>query len=164
MPFYFIFPPYFCYLACLFIPAAHISIFILMVFAAVQDYKTGEVSNWITIPLFIGGVVILLAHQNLLLIIVSFVLLFLWHKGWVGGADVKVLIGLFGVWSEAALVAFFVLGAWGIMFIIRKKQKSFPGLIPIAVGVGLTFIRELSIILFELRCIPQTGCAFFYFN
>ena len=127
-----------------FIYGAYFSVLLLMILAAMQDYKTREVSNWITVPLFIGGVAIILVHQNLLLIIVSLILLFIWHKGWMGGADVKVLIGLLGIWSTAAFVSIFAIGVQGLITRLRGK-KSAPGLVAIAVGVGLTYLWEVSI-------------------
>jgi hypothetical protein len=120
------------------------SIFVLMILAAVQDYKTREVSNWITVPLFIGGMVVILVHQNLLLIIVSLILLFIWQKGWMGGADVKVLIGLLGIWSTSAFISIFAIGIQGLITRLRAK-KSAPGLVAIAAGVGLTYLWEISI-------------------
>lgn len=127
-----------------FIYGAYFSVLLLMILAAMQDYKTREVSNWITVPLFMGGVVIILVHQNLLLIIVSLILLFIWHKGWMGGADVKVLIGLLGIWSTAAFVSIFAIGVQGLIARLQGK-KSAPGLVAIAAGVGLTYLWEVSI-------------------
>ena len=124
----------------------YLAVFILMILAAVQDYRNREVSNWITVPLFIGGVAIILVHQNLLLIIVSLLLLFIWHKGWMGGADVKVLVGLLGVWATSAFVSIFAIGVQGLIARLRAKKSS-PGLVAIAAGVGLTYLWEISIML-----------------
>ena len=123
---------------------AYFSVLLLMILAAVQDYKSREVSNWITIPLFIGGVVVMRVYQDPLTIIVSLILLFIWHKGWMGGADVKVLVGLLGVWATSAFVSIFAIGIQGLITRLRGK-KSAPGLVAIAVGVGLTFVWEVSI-------------------
>jgi Flp pilus assembly protein protease CpaA len=125
---------------------AYFSVVLLMILAAVQDYRNREVSNWITVPLFIGGAVIMLVHQNLLLIIVSLILLFIWHKGWMGGADVKVLIGLLGIWPTSAFISIFAIGVQGLITRLQGK-KSAPGLVAIALGVGLTFVWEVSIML-----------------
>ena len=127
-----------------FIYGAYFSVFLLMIFAAVQDYKTREVSNWITIPIFISGVVVMCVSRPPLAIIVSLILLFIWHKGWMGGADVKALVGLLGIWSTAALVSIFTIGVQGLITRLRGK-KSAPGLVAIAAGVGLTYLWEISI-------------------
>ena len=142
MPFFF--PSYFRYLI-IFIPLAHFSILVFLILAAIQDYKTREVSNWITVPLFLGGFTIIMVTLEPLSVILSTLLFFFWLWGGMGGADVKVLVALLGLWSEAALVAFFLLGAWGVVLLIRKNRESFPGLIAIATGTGLTFVGELSI-------------------
>ena len=125
---------------------AYFSVVLLMILAAVQDYESREVSNWITIPMFVSGVVVMWGSRPPLPIIVSLILLFIWHKGWMGGADVKVLVGLLGIWSTAAFVSIFAIGIQGLITRLRGK-KSAPGLVAIAVGVGLTFIWEVSIML-----------------
>jgi len=140
----FLFPACFRYLTYL-IPLAHFSILVFLILAAIQDYKAREVSNWITVPLFLGGVVIILVRLDPLTVILSALLFFFWLWGGMGGADVKVLVALLGIWSEAALVAFFLLGVWGLILLIRKKKESFPGLVAIAAGTGLTFVGEVSI-------------------
>ena len=123
---------------------AYFSVVLLMILAAVQDYRNREVSNWITIPIFISGVVVMCVSRPPLAIIVSLILLFIWHKGWMGGADVKALVGLLGIWSTAAFVSIFAIGVQGLITRFRAK-KSAPGLVAIAAGVGLTYLWEISI-------------------
>ena len=122
----------------------YFSVLLLMILAAVQDYKTREVSNWITVPIFVSGVVVMCVSRPPMAIIVSLILLFIWHKGWMGGADVKALVGLLGIWSTAALVSIFTIGVQGLITRLRGK-KSAPGLVAIAAGVGLTYLWEISI-------------------
>ena len=140
----FFFPAYFRYLTLL-VLFAHFSILLFLILAAIQDYKTREVSNWITVPLFLGGVVIIMVNLDPLSVILSTLLFFFWLWGGMGGADVKVLVALLGFWSEAALASFLLLGVWGVVLLIRKKRESFPGLVSIATGTGLTFLGEVSI-------------------
>jgi Flp pilus assembly protein protease CpaA len=111
----------------------------------VQDYKTREVSNWITVPVFISGAVVIFLQHELGSISLAILLIFFWKKGWMGGADAKVLIGLLGLWFTAALAAFLAVGLWGAGLFFKKGEKSFPALVPITVGVGLTFLVEISI-------------------
>jgi len=130
------------------LPVAHLSILVFLILAAIQDCKTREVSNWITVPLLMGGLFAMLATPTKPLPgILSLLIFFFWHKGWMGGADAKVLIALVGLWYPAALVAFFLLGVWGLILLVRKKKESFPGLVAIAAGTGLTFVGEVSIML-----------------
>ena len=136
--------PFFRYLI-LFTPLIHLLILVFLILAAIEDYKTREVSNGITVPLFFGGVAVIVLSPEPLYILISLLLYLFWYKRWMGGADVKVLIALLGLWSEAALVAFFLLGLWGMVLLIRKQKESFPGVVVMAVGAGLTFAGELSI-------------------
>ena len=122
-------------------------VLVLLVIAAVQDYKTREVSNWITIPLFLLGLFALMFLHSVLPIIAMTLLFVSWVKGWLGAADAKVLIGLFGVWSLSAIVSMLLLGIYGAYLLGRQDEKSFPGLVTIAIGAGLTFAGEVSIIL-----------------
>ena len=52
-----------------------------------------------------------------------------------GGADWKVLVGLFGLWPLARLA------------ILRTGERNarFPGVAAFAFGVGLTFFAQLTI-------------------
>ena len=127
------------------LPFVHLSILVFLILAAIQDYKTREVSNWITVPLFLGGFAAIMVRLDPLSVILSALLFFFWFYEKMGGADVKILVALLGLWSEAALVAFFLLGVWGVVLLIKKKEESFPGLVAIAAGAGLTFVGEVSI-------------------
>ena len=120
---------------------------VLLALAAVQDYKTREVSNWITLPLFFAGVAAMLLQHNFLSLVLTALVIFFWQKGWMGGADAKVFVGLLGIWYTAALAAFFAVGIWGAVLLLRKERKSFPALVAIAVGTGLTYTIEISIML-----------------
>ena len=125
----------------------HFALVVLLSFAAMQDCLTREISNWFTLPIFAGGVVLLISSGDILFIILSVVLYFFWHYGFMGGADAKVLIGLLGLWGNAALLSFFILGIWGVVLLLKKKKESFPGLVAISFGSSLTFIINVSIML-----------------
>ena len=139
-------------------PGYAIVIFILTI-GGVQDWQHGEVSNWISIPLFIMGVLasilrvlflddMLASALSLFAITVITAAAF---KGWMGGADWKVLIGLFGLWPVAGFVALAVAGVWGGLVILFTGDRNarFPGVTAFAFGACLTFFVKVSIILFE---------------
>src|ERR1700690_1748895 len=75
----------------------------LIILGGIQDWKCGEVSNWITIPLLVAGLVAcvirLFKNPDTGLSLTALVLLLtlLAWNGWMGGADWKVLVGLFGL-------------------------------------------------------------------
>ncbi len=139
-------------------PGYAIVIFILTI-GGVQDWHKGEVSNWISIPLFFMGVLasilrvlflddMLTSALSLFAISVITAAAF---KGWMGGADWKVLIGLFGLWPLAGFAALAVAGVWGGLVILFTGDRNarFPGVTAFAFGACLTFFLKFSIILFE---------------
>ena len=70
-----------------------------------------------------------------------------------GGADWKVLVGLFGLWPLAGLAALVAAGVWGGLAILRTGERNarFPGVSAFALGVTLTFFAQLSIIVFSTK-------------
>ena len=130
----------------------------VLVIGGVQDWRTGEVSNWVSVPLFSMGVIapilrlFLLDNMsvNILSIFVMGVITYAAIKGWMGGADWKVLVGLFGVWPLAGFAALVVAGAWGGILILKTgdRNKRFPGVTAFAFAACLTYILMFSIIPF----------------
>ncbi|MBK6298697.1 MAG: prepilin peptidase [Sphingomonadales bacterium] len=131
----------------------------VLVIGGVQDWRTGEVSNWISVPLFSMGAIAPILRLflldnisvNILSIFVMGVITYAAIKGWMGGADWKVLVGLFGVWPLAGFAALVVAGAWGGILILKTgdRNKRFPGVTAFAFAACLTYILMFSIILFE---------------
>ena len=139
-------------------PGYAIVIFVLAI-GGVQDWHKGEVSNWISIPLFFMGVLasilrVLFLDDMLTSAISLFAISVITaaaFKGWMGGADWKVLIALFGIWPLAGVAALVVAGVWGGIAIVFKCDRNtrFPGVTAFAFAACLTFFIQLSIILFE---------------
>ncbi len=131
----------------------------VLTIGGVQDWHRGEVSNWISIPLFTLGVIAFVLRAILMDdLIVSTIHLFAMCvitlaalKGWMGGADWKVLIALFGMWPLAGFSALAVAGIWGVLAIVFKGNRStrFPGVTAFAFAACLTYFIQLSIIVFE---------------
>ncbi len=132
----------------------------MVVIGGIQDWRTGEVSNWITIPLFALGLIaivwrLILPDQRVVGIEITLVFAMLTisaYNGWLGGADWKVQVGLFGLWPAAGLVAFLVSGIWGGIntFKARKVGMKFPAVTATALAVILTFFMELFTIARQL--------------
>jgi Flp pilus assembly protein protease CpaA len=126
-----------------------------LAFAGVQDWRMGEVSNWISIPLFCMGVIAAILRVfytwDLLPLFAMAVVTFAAFKGWMGGADWKVLIGLFGLHPLAGFAALVVAGVWGgiLMLLTKDRNARFPGVTAFAFAACLTFFLEFSIIAFE---------------
>jgi Flp pilus assembly protein protease CpaA len=123
----------------------------LIILGGIQDWKCGEVSNWITIPLLVAGLVAcvirLFKNPDTGLSLTALVLLLtlLAWNGWMGGADWKVLVGLFGLWPVAGFAAILTAGLWGLVEMVRKRDRNvrFPGIAAYAAATGLTFLIEL---------------------
>jgi prepilin peptidase CpaA len=83
----------------------------LLLWAAVEDYRTRRIRNWLTFSLILSGVVQAFFHdsglspaQSVLGLVVGFALpLTLFLLGAIGGGDVKLLAGV-GAWLGAAAV------------------------------------------------------------
>ena len=131
----------------------------MVAIGGVQDWHTGEVSNWISIPLFGMGVIASIlrlfflddAPTGALSLLAIFVITLAALKGWMGGADWKVLTGLFGLYPPAGFAALVVAGVWGGVMILLNGNRNarFPGVTAFAFAACLTFIWEFSIVLFE---------------
>ena len=126
-----------------------------------QDWKTREVSNWLSLPLgMLGltGLIYRFFQGDSLVLLSLFIVILLTiaaFRNWMGGADWKVLVGLWGTWTLGGLAAMIGAGLWGMLVMIRTHDKnvSFPGIAAFAVSVLLTFVVEVSIM-------PDIGVIF----
>ncbi|MEW6406181.1 MAG: prepilin peptidase [Chloroflexota bacterium] len=129
---------------------------LLVAIGGLQDFRKGEVSNWITVPLFVLGLAGLAARAFFsddkaaawLMIAIAVIHTLAVVKGWMGGADWKILIALFGLWPAAGIAAVLGAAVWGViaMTLTGKRKVRFPGVTAFAVAVALTYIAQVSII------------------
>ena len=80
-------------------------------------------------------------HPALFSLVVIAFLTFAASRHWMGGTDWKTLVGLFGLWPLARLA----------ILCTGERNARFPGVAAFAFGVGLTFIAQLSIIVFSTK-------------
>ena len=70
---------------------------VLVVIGGIQDFRSGEVSNWITIPLLLAGIAACLLRMNdaqgILSAILIVIVTVFFALQTMGGADWKVLVG-----------------------------------------------------------------------
>ena len=128
----------------------------ILTIGGVQDWHTGEVSNWISVPLFFLGVIaailrVILADDlfaGTLPLFAMVVITLAALKGWMGGADWKILTGLLGVWPLAGFMSLVVAGVWGglVILLTGDRNARFPGVTAFNLAACLTFLMELSII------------------
>lgn len=124
----------------------HLVLTIIVGVAGWQDWKTREVSNIITIPFFTAGIATIIWRAvfsrtdgtivGFSLFVIG-ILTIAAYQGWMGGADWKVLVGLWGLWPLAGLVALIGAGIWGMMTVFFMKKKSFAGLSIYAISMVL---------------------------
>lgn len=104
-----------------------IILLIWLLVCAWQDWRTGEVSNWLTIPaMFSAGIYTWMAGRDafLLFLAVLVVVFILFYLGGFGGADAKILVVLGGYWPLALVVAILVQGVWGLFTLLRKGRTA----------------------------------------
>ena len=122
-----------------------------LIVSGVQDWRSREVSNWITIPLFIAGWVACIWRLTTnffggaALIILMLILTALACTGWMGGADWKVLAGLFGLWPLAGFASLVLAGVWGLVEVARTRDRHvrIPAVTAFTLATVLIFILHI---------------------
>lgn len=120
-----------------------------------QDWCNREVSNWLTIPLWLAGVLGVfwrLFKGDVLTFAIVLILTWAALRAWMAGGDYKMLVSLFGLWPLGGLVALVGTGIWGGIVLLRTRdqQSTFPGVTAMFFVLALTFCVEVSIILISL--------------
>jgi Flp pilus assembly protein protease CpaA len=125
----------------------HTLIAALVVWAGVQDWRHREVADWLTWPMFVlglGAAVFRAVHLDLLPLVISIFILSIWYFNGLGGADARVLVGLWGLWPLAGLLSMIFTGLWGLVLVLRKRGKErIPALVAVAFGVVIQLFAEL---------------------
>ena len=123
----------------------------LVIWGGCQDWRRREVADWLTWPLFVmglGAAVFRAVRLDFLPLTISVFVLSVWYFNWLGGADARVLVGLWGLWPLAGFLGMVCTGMWGLVFVLRKHGKErLPALVTVAVGVTIQLFVEL----FRLR-------------
>jgi Flp pilus assembly protein protease CpaA len=123
----------------------------LVVWGGLQDWHQREVADWLTWPLFVmglGAAVFRAVHLDFLPLTICVFVLSVWYFNWLGGADARVMVGLWGLWPLAGMLGMVCTGVWGLVLVLRKRGKE---RIPALVTVALATVIELVVELFRLR-------------
>ena len=118
-----------------------------------QDWRTREVSNALSIPLAIFGLGELLLRLYLhepfavLSLMVVVILTAAALRNWMGGADWKVLVGLWGLWPLAGFASIISAGLFGAGAVLwaRNRNVTFPAICIFAIACVLTLAGEVYI-------------------
>ena len=118
----------------------------LVIWGGCQDWRRREVADWLTWPLFVmglGAAVFRAVRLDFLPLTISIFILTVWYFNWLGGADARLLVGLWGLWPMAGLLGMLFTEIWGLVLVLRKRGKELiPALVPVAVGVTIQMFVE----------------------
>jgi Flp pilus assembly protein protease CpaA len=127
--------------------ALHALIAALVVWGGLQDWSKREVADWLTWPLFVmglGSAIFRAVRLDYLPLTISFFVLSVWYFNWLGGADARVLVGLWGLWPLAGLLGMVCTGLWGFVLVLRKRgKKRIPALVTVATATLVQLMVEL---------------------
>ncbi len=129
--------------------AIHLVLLNWLAVCSVQDWRKREVSNWLTLPPFVLGLLYALGTggETLALTLITLVVFVGGRAIWKaqGAADIKVLVTLAAFWPQAIFAALMVTAMWSVIRIVGGQGKeAYAGLPPIAIG------SFLALILFDL--------------
>ena len=117
----------------------------ILLIAAAQDIRKREVSNWITIPLFLAGLLGILHSGNLAVIVIAGVVVAAAGiSGGYGAADAKIMVGLIGLWPQTvpfSLLAMLVFDSYWRKY---RPGSYAPLVVAILGGVVLTMAGEVG--------------------
>ena len=128
----------------------HLALVGLVAIGGMQDWRKREVSNLLTIPLYLVSMpfaIIRFFQGDVVPMMIISMLTLAAFEGWMGGADYKILARLTALWSLGGLVALLAAGIWGgiVVLLTRNRLYTFPGVTAMAFGVALAFLAEYII-------------------
>lgn len=98
----------------------------LFVAISLKDLQEERIPNRITYPLMLAGVLRAIALRDATFLVYWLVLWLAWTAHLMGAGDVKLLMGLFGLWPELAL-AYVVAGSiliTGVPYLVLKYRHT----------------------------------------
>lgn len=125
-----------------------LALVVWLAICAFLDWRNREVPNALTLPAFAVGVIYALSIGGGRLLLVSITLVVFaaaraFVKG-IGAADIKVLVALAALWTEAYFAALAVMTLWSVIQIMRgRRREEFAGIPPMAIGAMLVLWIEV---------------------
>jgi Flp pilus assembly protein protease CpaA len=118
---------------------------VILAISAAQDLRGREVSNWITIPLFLVGLAGCLTSGKLAVIVAMIAIVTVTRSGY-GPADAKILVGLTGLWPASVLPCLLLMLAFSAAWQKYRTGSLAPMVVPMLAGVAMTAILEIRFI------------------
>ena len=119
-------------------------VMVWLLVCAFFDWKHGEVPNLLTLPGMAAGIIyaFIIGGDRLIILVAAFIgLMVLFILKSMGGADVKVLTALAGLWPAALLAALLAQGIWGAVVLLRKgRGAEFRAIPAYALGAAVSVI------------------------
>ena len=129
------------------------ALFFLSLFVSLYDFRHASIPNWVTIPLFITGLIVNSPHQfGIYVLLVS--LWMAWKLGWMGGGDAKFWMGLVVTIPPVYQILWvipLVFFATGALQLLWKKIRSRTLTGVRTPGAWRTFLYLLVILIQELH-------------
>jgi prepilin peptidase CpaA len=120
-----------------------------LVGCAWSDLRRRQVGNHLTLPVLGAAVVAAVVQGGEALMrlgLVGLVLGVVWQKGGMGGADVKILLALAGLWPAGLLGALAALLIAGLVKMLRRQGRVRYAAVPaMAVGASLAIPVQILI-------------------
>ena len=113
----------------------------ILAISAVQDVRSREVSNWITIPLFLIGLIFSLASRSPVILVALVAIVAITKSGY-GPADAKILVGLVGLWPATIIPCLLLMLTFSSGWQKYRPGSLAPLVVPILAGAGLTLLLE----------------------
>lgn len=123
----------------------HGGLLLILLIAAVQDFRKREVSNWITIPFFVAGILGILLSGNLVSVVIAVAVIAASSmNGGYGAADAKILVGLIGLWPQVIPLSLLAMLFFDLYWRKCQQGSYAPLVVAILGGVILTFAGEVG--------------------
>jgi len=117
----------------------------ILLVAAAQDVRKREVSNWITIPLFLAGVLgVLLSGSLAAIVVAGVVVAAAGISGGYGAADAKIMVGLIGLWPQTVPFSLLAMLLFDLYWRKYRQGNFAPLVMAILGGAVLTSVAEFT--------------------
>lgn len=110
---------------------------------AIQDWRSHQISNWLTIPAFLTAWVAAVVLGNVILTMAIFIGCYLaWSRRWMGAADGKLFTLVAAVAPPVLAISALLLGLTFLLLRLMRRQETY---LPAAVWLWLASVLNAII-------------------